>query len=96
MVIYGAEDLLGSYYEAHHLPDGGLKVHLRELEQALEEARHLDALAAIAGHGASEVGRGPAMARQRYLRVHGGERVNGAGGGLRRRWADSVRGRAWR
>jgi hypothetical protein len=44
MVVYRAKDLLRSYDQAHHLPDGHLKVHLRELEQALEETRHMKAL----------------------------------------------------
>jgi hypothetical protein len=44
VVVYRSEDLLWSYDQAHHLPDGHLKVHLRELEQALEEARHVEAL----------------------------------------------------
>ena len=42
MIVYLSEDLLRRYYQAHNLPYGHLKVHLRKLEHALEEARHLD------------------------------------------------------
>jgi hypothetical protein len=42
VIVYLPEDLLRRYYQAHNLPYGHLKVHLRKLEHALEEARHLD------------------------------------------------------
>lgn len=50
VVEYLAKHLLGRYYQAHNLPCGHLKVHLRELEHALEEARHLDFVAPRRGH----------------------------------------------
>ena len=40
MVVYLPKHLLRCYYQAHDLPYGHLEVHLRKLEQALEEARH--------------------------------------------------------
>jgi hypothetical protein len=45
VVIYLPEHLLRRYYQAHNLPDGHLKVHLRKLEEALEEAWHFDFIA---------------------------------------------------
>jgi hypothetical protein len=42
MVVDLSKHLLGCYDQAHNLPYGHLKVHLGELEHALEEARHLD------------------------------------------------------
>jgi hypothetical protein len=45
MVVYLPEHLLRRNYEAHDLPYGHLEVHLRKLEQALEEARHADFIA---------------------------------------------------
>jgi hypothetical protein len=42
VVVNLPEHLLRRYYQAHDLPYGHLEVHLRELEQALEEARHAD------------------------------------------------------
>ena len=32
VVVYRPEHFLGRYYQAHHLPYGHFKVHLRELE----------------------------------------------------------------
>jgi hypothetical protein len=40
MVVYRPEHLFGRYEETRHLPDGHFKVHLRELEESLEETRH--------------------------------------------------------
>ena len=49
MGAYVVEDLpkhfLRRDYQAHDLPHSHLKVHLRELEHALEEARHLNLIA---------------------------------------------------
>lgn len=73
MVVYGPEDLLRRNNQVQHLPQGHLKVHLRKLEQALEEARHADALIAARGRGAAKVGGGARRSRQRYVRVHGGQ-----------------------
>lgn len=42
MVVYLPEHFLRCYYQAHDLPYRHLEVHLRKLEQALEEARHAD------------------------------------------------------
>lgn len=49
MVVYLSEHLLRCYDQAHDLPHGHLEVHLRELEQALEEARHSDLIAPCGG-----------------------------------------------
>lgn len=49
MVVYLSEHLLWCYDQAHDLPYGHLEVHLRELEQALEEARHSDLIAPCGG-----------------------------------------------
>jgi hypothetical protein len=46
VVVYLSEDLLGRYDQAHDLPYSHLEVHLRELEQTLEEARHSDLIPA--------------------------------------------------
>jgi len=56
MIIDVPEDLLGRGEEAEHLPDGHLEVHLRELEQALEDARHLQAAARRREAAAAVVG----------------------------------------
>lgn len=58
MIIDVPEDLLGRGEEAEHLPDGHLEVHLRELEQALEDARHLQAAARRREAAAAVVARG--------------------------------------
>lgn len=58
VVVYLPKDLLRRYDQAHNLPDGHFKVHLRELEEPLEEARHADFIAPRGG-GCAEVG-GPA------------------------------------
>ena len=74
-----AKHLLGRNDEAHDLPDGHLKVHLGELEHALEEARHLDFAAPRRGRRA-KVG-GPARRPwEGDVWVHGG-RVGGGDGG---------------
>jgi hypothetical protein len=53
VVVYLSEDLLGRYDQAHDLPYSHLEVHLRELEQALEKARHSDLIpAGRCGRGA--------------------------------------------
>ena len=62
VVVYGAEDLLGRNHQGHHLPDCHLEIHLRELEEALEEARHSQ-LASAGGGRAAEVGRTASRAR---------------------------------
>jgi hypothetical protein len=46
MIIYRAKHLLGRYYEPCHLPYCQFKVHLRKLEETLEEARHANAFGA--------------------------------------------------
>lgn len=75
MAAYVVEDLpkhfLGRDYQAHNLPHGHLKVHLRELEHALEEARHLDFIASRRGRRA-KVGRSARRPGEGYMRVHGG------------------------
>lgn len=38
MVVDGPEDFLGRNEQGRHLPDGHLKVHLRELEQSRQGA----------------------------------------------------------
>lgn len=58
VVVYLPEDLLGRYDQAHNLPDGHFKVHLRELEEPLEEAWHAG-FVAPGGRCGAEVG-GPA------------------------------------
>lgn len=45
VVEYLTKHFLWRDYQAHNLPHGHLKVHLGELEHALEEARHLDFIA---------------------------------------------------
>lgn len=55
VVIYRAENFLGCNYEGHHLPDCHFKVHLRELEEPLEEARHSQ-FASAGGGCAAEIG----------------------------------------
>lgn len=56
VVVYGSKDLLGGDYQARHLPHGHLKVHLRELEEALEEA--WGAYAAVSPRGRDWAERG--------------------------------------
>jgi hypothetical protein len=71
VVEYLPKHFLGRDDQAHDFPGGHLKVHLGELEHALEEARHLDFIAARRWHGA-KVG-GPARRPwEGYMRVHGG------------------------
>lgn len=52
MVVYLSKDLLGRDHQAHNLPNGHFKVHLRKLEEPLEEARHAGFIAARGGCGA--------------------------------------------
>lgn len=52
MVVYLPEDLFRGDDQAHDLPYGHLKVHLRELEEALEEAWHASLVAARRGRRA--------------------------------------------
>ena len=52
VVVDLAEDFLGRDDQAHHLPYRHLKVHLGELEQPLEEARHAGFIAARGGRRA--------------------------------------------
>jgi hypothetical protein len=59
VVVYLSKHLLGRDYQAHDLPYGHLEVHLRELEEPLEEARHFDLIAPRGWRGRAEVG-GPA------------------------------------
>lgn len=70
MVVYGPKHLLWRYYQARHLPYGHLEVHLGELEQSLEEARHSDAFVSTRGCCAAEI-RGPARGPWKGdVRVH--------------------------
>jgi hypothetical protein len=55
VVIYLPKHLLGCDYQTHNLPYGHLKVHLRELEEALKKAWHFDFIAARGGGGGAEV-----------------------------------------
>jgi hypothetical protein len=70
MVVYLSEDLLRRYYQAHNLPYGHLKVHLRELEQALEEARHFDLISPRRGRGRTKVGWPAGRPWKRNVRIH--------------------------
>jgi len=56
--------------KAHNLPHGHLKVHLRELEQPLEEAGHAGFVAAR-GRGGAEVGRLAGGPWELDVRIHG-------------------------
>jgi hypothetical protein len=55
MVIYLPKHFLRSDYQAHNLPYGHLKVHLRKLEEALKKARHFNLIAAGGGCGGAEI-----------------------------------------
>jgi hypothetical protein len=70
VVVYASEDFLRSYYETRHLPYGHLKVHLRKLEEALEEARHMETLISRRRR-ASKRRRGCGVVpRKRNVRIH--------------------------
>jgi hypothetical protein len=77
MVIYRAKHLFGRYYQAHHLPYGHLEVHLRELEQALEEARHSYFIASCGGR-ATEIGGTACRPGEGNVWVHGLQGVSAA------------------
>lgn len=41
LIVDLTKDLLGCNHQTRHLPNRQLKVHLRKLEHALKEARHV-------------------------------------------------------
>ena len=71
MVIYASKDFLGSYQQTPHLPYGHLEIHLGELEEALEEARHAEAILPVAG-GWDGVGWDGVLAGSRDVWIHCG------------------------
>jgi hypothetical protein len=71
VVVYLPKDFLGRNDQAHNLPHGHFKVHLRELEQALEEAGHFDFIAARGGGRGAEVGGAAGWPGERDVWVHG-------------------------
>lgn len=70
MVVYLAKHLLRRYNQAHNLPHGHFKVHLRELEEPLEEAWHAGFMAA-GWRGGAKVGRLARGSGQLDVRIHG-------------------------
>jgi hypothetical protein len=70
MIVYTPENLLGSYNEARHLPNGHLEVHLRKLEQSFEKARHPESFIACRGRASKSRGSGRVVPRERDVRIH--------------------------